>query len=541
MKIDTVKSGLPVAEEYRWIITATLLFLSVSASLVYINAAGPVQRDGSHFLFMANNIYSGLPPYWASFETKNPFVEYLWALFYIPLAPWTGIVIASRIAEGFYIALTGLITMYSLVLCNRSFISNAAGVTTRGIYLFAIAGGLAVIFILSDWRIVDNGFNIAIYQSLPEALALLSALWLVKNTSLKVSVTLGLAVFVAWWTKQTSVVTLAFPLVVTLFWAQKLGRIRAYIVSAAVAFSVFVGCVGLFFLSLWNNGTFNYYFRGTHSFHFARAGADLTESFAKLWRLLFSRLDFPDNLALWISAGFLLLLGIFLVQWFRAHRGAGELKQFFPKLFLLAWLFGSLFQAYLPLEFFPHYFLACLVPAVICGGVFLLSCDWLRADLRGISTVILAATAFALIGYYPQYDLLHRMTESSPIYHRVARLGEIIPADKKVFIWGGLMHFHVLLERASDYPQNMWWPYIMNSMSQVERDKELRANLFDDPPDFFIEFYETYQSNLPATSVPLDNDKMKRWTGRDYKLVGGFKSSRGRYGVPVRIFKRLDS
>ncbi|NOY62999.1 MAG: hypothetical protein GXP10_07600, partial [Gammaproteobacteria bacterium] len=481
-------------------IAAVVLF-SVAGYMAFINAAGPVQRDGSLFIFMANNIYAGQPPYWASFDTKNPFVEYYWSLVYVPLAGWLGVVSASRVAEGIYLALTGLVVFYSLLFYYRKFLMPQQEQSQRlqlcSMFrptLFAMLLSVSVVYLLSNWRVVDNGFNISIYQGLLEALALLLAVMLIYRRSLPLSLLFGGIVFFAWWTKQTSLLSIFPPLLVSLFWAYKSGCFRQYLCASAIALVTFLSLVALFVLVLWQNETLAYYQRGTHGFHLSTLADNMKSASLYLMGLLSSSWAFPKNTALWVSALFVIVVvavsrDVALCK----RRGDQSIDTVFLKVFLASWLFGAILQATIPLNFYPHYYLSAWVPAVLNVGVHLLDAKWVRDDLRGINAAIALLLFFALFHYYEERPLLEQMRSSAPIYQRVEKLSEIIPPESTVFVWGGLAHFHILNNKSSDYAQNMWWPYIRESMSDAERDEEISAHLKGNPPDYFIEFYESYR------------------------------------------------
>lgn len=242
-------------------------FVCIASALAFfmyqINQLAPVQRDGSHFLFMANNIANGQSPYWASFETKNPFVEYYWAAFFKVFKGDFHIVELARIAEALYLLVTSVV----LFLFARRAVATNLDVDSpfEAEKHSALAGIISLLcfYLLYSWKVNDTGLNIAMYQPLLEMLALLVGFRLLSSPSYPSACLLGFLCFLAWFTKQTSVISVGVPLVVLLL----LQRERLFLLRyVAVAVAVASVLLALFFLNLKIQGTFDNYNRSTFEF-----------------------------------------------------------------------------------------------------------------------------------------------------------------------------------------------------------------------------------------------------------------------------------
>ncbi|HOZ47532.1 MAG TPA: hypothetical protein PK468_13065 [Candidatus Hydrogenedentes bacterium] len=524
---------------FLWASAAFLLVLS--AFFVTVHAHGAFYRDDSLFLFIANNIYHGLAPYWASFETKNPFVEYWWAVFYVPLAPIVGIVVASRIAEGVFMAFTALFATSVVLHLGRLTRQNGGEGKGDDARLFALLVGVGVLHVLSDWRMTGNGLDISLYQSLPEGLSLLLALRLLYRRSLLGSVAFGVCVFWAWWTKQSSLMTLFFPLMLTVFWSWRIGRFKDYAANVAVAVLVFTGLVAGFFVILIFNGTWTYYLRGTYGYNSFKLGSHLPYAWARFKSMVVDS-RFPFNSFAWASGVLVILAVVFGCQILLARKRRQAVPLLHVKVFALTWYAGSVFQAYAPLTFFHHYFLACWTPMAIAVAAFLLSWAPVRRNLAAVNFVVLALLCTLVLPYWSQREEIDAIRQATPIFGRVGEINAIVPKGSRVFFWGGLLHYHVLNEKKSDYAQNMVWPYIIDTVTDEERTAEIRRHLDGRPPDYVIEVFETYIAPRRLRPFRLDPDTLRKWTDHEYRVCLDLPAvpGAGETGPPIRVFQRID-
>lgn len=515
-------------------------FVCIASALAFfmyqINQFAPVQRDGSHFLFMANNIANGQSPYWASFETKNPFVEYYWAAFFKFFKGDTHIVDLARIAEALYLLVTSIVLF---MFAQRAIASNSDSDIPFEIEQHTALAALISLFcffILYSWKVNDTGFNIALYQPLLEMLALLAGFRLLSAPSYLWACVVGGLCFLAWFTKQTSVISIGIPLLVLLFLQRERVFLLRY-VGVAVAVSTIL--LALFFLNLKIQGTFDNYNRSTFEFKsliFSLQNTDF--AIGRFLSTLNRGLSLGDpqfNFASYLLIFFLLMPVIFALDVFRVLRKGGSAKvedKF--RWVVYAWFIGTMTQACMGLTFYPHYFLSAIVPGILSIVLFLNR----SKPSSLIIGVLLVVTAAAYADYRDEDRTLIAMAERAPVYKSVKVLSAVIPEDATVFNWGAVSHYHVLNQKPSDFEQNMILPYVLIDVDDQKR-KEMFAHVFrDKTPDFFIQFREDLPKFTPLRTFPLSLDLLNQWTGEEYKSLGTFQPPRGRYGLPVTLFVR---
>jgi hypothetical protein len=499
----------------------------VAAVFASANLGAPVQRDGAHFVFMAINIAAGQPPYWASFETKNPLVEYVWASA-LALSP-AAAVPTFRLVEHAYLALTAALLYGAATRLERA--NAAVGAAAAALYLCAAL----------DWRVSDDGFNIALYQSLPELVAVWAAVRIAALPTPGRAMVLGVACFFAWFTKQTSLVALAFPVAGAWLLAW---RVVGFAASARALLTFVAGAVvplGLWFAYLAATDTLGNYVEGTMAYRIGISPllwADLPRNFVALFTI--ARPWSPESLAwqfhkivAWCLLGSLLATPVAVLA--RSRRGD---RHGAVVLGLAAlWFLGTFVQAIGALTFFRHYFLACLAPlalvaAIVVGRLRLVACT----PAVAVSALVAAWSYW----YLQQGEAISTRARNAPMTLTVARLRELIPPGATVFNWNGLPHFHAYGGKSSDYPFNLWWPWIRVHRSEADRDARLRAMFRVSPPDRFLEIFEKYPAYEGLEPIALTPELLARWTGRRYELAGTVTPPAGRYGVPARVFARVD-
>lgn len=522
------------------------VYLVVATYMAFINLRAPFYRDGSMFLFMANNIRFGQPPYWACWDTKNPFVEYFWAYFHNLVLPFSDIVTSTRIAEGTVVALTGTVAALMVTAPCLTVAGNEEHGQARRIHLLGFVAGLFVIYILSDHRATDCGLYISLYQALPEAVVLLVAARLLHGRSIRraqgfraalLAILLGVSVFTAWGTKQTSLISLTPPLLVTVAWAAKTKRLGPYLKDAFVGFCVFAGLVGAFILNLARNGTLATYWKGAYGYNLQKLSSHMPTALGVL-RDYFSRWEFPENTVLWTTLAFVAGTAAFSLEVTRVWIRRERMVLPYPKLLSLAWLAGGLVQSYSPMTLFHHYFFASWTPAAILAGLYLGSSKVVQRGLYLINAAALVSLVYVMVWYSGQKDVLEQMRQDKLLFRNIPVVSYFAPPSSRVFTWGGFAHYNVLNNKKSDYPRNMWWFHITGGVSPEQRDETLREIFKDAPPDHFIETYETYVPERRFTPVRLDAGLLKKWTGCDYGLSLNIPESPGRLGRSIRVFDK---
>jgi hypothetical protein len=495
----------------------------------------PVQRDGAFFLFMAQNIAFGQPAYWATFETKNPLVEYFWAGAYL-LSPGNPTIIqAARFAEHAWIVATAMCLALVCFVARRAPI---AGRPVRHVEAVVVSGvvGATYLLLVSHYQVVDDGFNIAIYTTLPEAVAILLLLAGQPDRSWW-RIALGVALFSAWFVKQTSGMTLALPAVTALMLAP---RFREFFRGIVVATVIAGALAGAFFVSLWSTGTLDEYWLAAVQFKGVIASK---VTFARFLDGLHATLAPPrgirDTLARF-PAILLYLVPLVTIVWVtvlaRERRVPAAGTYGLPVAVLCAWFLGSTLQAVLSLLFFRHYFISAIGPALVAIAALCLR----STTATRTAAIGLAAVSAALVADYRGLgDITRTRSVEAPINRTVAEIAAVVPREATVFLWGGLPHHLLERGRPSDYPQNMWWPYIIEGLNPAERDARLHAVLSPSPPEYVVEFFETYPPEQALVPVRLDAELLRSWTGQRYVVVLETAARPGRYGVPARVFRRM--
>ncbi len=522
------------ARSTRWLVVlgwAAVLGV-LTAQRLAVNAQAPVQRDGAFFLFMAQNIAHGQPPYWATFETKNPLVEYVWAAAY-RLAPGNpGLVQVARVTEHLWIFVTAL-CLAALCLAARR--RGPPGPSEATASVLACVTGAVYLLLVTHFQVVDDGFNMAIYTTLPEA-AGVALLLRPRPDRGTWAVALGVAVFGAWFVKQTSLFTLALPAATAVLMASER---RAWARGLALAGGVAAALAFAFVLALQASGTLDEYWLGAVRYKSLIASRVTLPAFlqnlqdnlvaprsphevlARFHTVLLYHVP-PALLAWWVA-----------VLWSRRSTGHASSA---TVAVLLAWFLGATLQAVLSLLFFRHYFISAIGPALVAVGAL---CLQRRIASRVAVTTGLLIGAALVAEYRGLGEIARRRSAEAPVTQTVAEIESVVPRQATVFLWGGLPHLHLARSRPSDYPQNMWWPYILEDVTPAARDSRLQAALAPNPPDFIVELFETYPADQALVPVRLDAALLRTWTGRDYVLVLETAPKPGRYGAPARVFRRV--
>lgn len=78
----------------------------------------------------------------------------------------------------------------------------------------------------------------------------------------------------------------------------------------------------------------------------------------------------------------------------------------------------------------------------------------------------------------------------------------------------------------------------MTALPESTRTSLLKQTLAE-APDVVIAMDEQYPANQGVADVPMNVERLKALTGRDYVLVIKTATMPGRYGAPVSVFRRL--
>jgi hypothetical protein len=513
-----------------------LLISAVAAFYLHANIHAVMQRDGAHFVFMANNIAHGEPPYWASFETKNPLVEIFWSPFIRLFASAFGIVESTRIAEACWMAATAFLIFLVVALPSRGTRLPRRNPLPNAIAaLPALAFSLLYLVLALDVRVTDDGLNIALYQSLPE-LALLALLLRVPTKQwFAHGFLIGVFVFLAWFVKQTSLVPVA--LVVVSWLAIMRSRLGFSWVIGGCAGALI--CLGGFALHLMLTQTFHNYLLGTVLF---RAGLspvllsqfveNLKESYlVPLWSLNLA--GFLSAHRVWTAIAMVILTPLASVRVYN-KRAEGWSTRRVALVLAVFWMIGAWLQAVLALTFFPHYFLASLAPVAVVAGL-LVSMSGKRTIVAssGVAFLIVAGLIHSYVGMRAVNDL---KSATAPINRSTAEVMRFIKPADKVFNWSALPHVLVAQGAPSAYSMNMCWPYILASLPEATRTQMLEQTL-QVPPDVVVSMDEQSPPDQGLRNYPMTEARLKELTGRNYVLVHTTAAIPGRYGSPVSVFR----
>lgn len=528
------RAELPSISRFGLLFAVTAI-LVVAVFYLWSNIDAPMQRDGAHFVFMANNIAHGQPPYWASFETKNPMVEIFWSLFIWLLAKSIGIVEAVRVAETFWVMATSILIF--LVVSSIFPMSRKAGGVHFGPARMwpALAVALLYLVLALDVRVADDGLNIALYQSLPE-LALVALLVRAPNGRYFAHGGLvGVLVFLAWFVKQTSLLP-AFLILVGYAFIQRRKLRPSWWAGLCLGA---IGGVTSFVLHLIVTGTLDNYLLGTTIYRSGIAPALASEFLANaraaysvpLWSLTLGQ--FLAAHRVWTAIALILLMPLATIYLYRSREnswGSARLALFLS----VCWMVGAWLQAVLALTFFPHYFLASLAPVAVVIGVLISMSSRLVAFILSAGVLSLFS---GLVGSYADMKASNTLRgETAPINLSTAQVLHFIRPGERVFNWSGLPHVLVAQGAPSAYPLNMCWPFIMTGLPDDTR-KRMLKDVLRIPPDVVVAMNEHYPANQGISNYSMNESLLKEFTGQDYVLVYRTSQMPGRYGDPVSVFR----
>ncbi|WP_157694927.1 hypothetical protein [Caballeronia fortuita] len=518
-----------------WAGIAVMLIALLAIFYLRANLHAPMQRDGAHFVFMANNIANGQPPYWASFETKNPLVEMYWSPFLHFLGKRFGLVEAARIGEAVWLAATALLLFFAVARAAGTRIGRAASAMP-----VALAAALGYLVLASDVRATDDGLNIALYQSLPE-LALV--LHLVRRPAKRWFVhglIAGLFVFLGWFVKQSSL--LPDALVVA---AWLLTALERKTVGALIRWLVGMGAgalagAGAFWLHLEMTGTTYNYLLGAVIYRTGLSPGLITEFFSNAkhsFAVPFWTLPLGPFLAanrVWTTIVMIVLIPLAVIDLWRSRSQKWSAARV-SLLLCVCWMAGAWSQAVLGLTFFPHYFLASLAPVCAVAGIVIAR---RRPTVRTIAAAVaVLAIVFLVRDYRDMREANIAAGQQAPINRTSTEVLRYVRPGDKVFNYSGLPNVLVAFGEPSAYPLNMNWPYIMTALTEDARWNLLKKTLAD-APDVVIAMNERYPGNQGLANVPMTAARLKALTGRDYVLVHTTAPIAGRYGDPVSVFRR---
>jgi len=523
----------------RRLASVAALALFAAAYLV-ANLPAPMQRDGAHFVLMANDIAHGQAPYWASFETKNPLVEIYWSPFLRLLAGPLDLVQDARVAEAIWIALTAALIFLLADATARQHAADARASPPGtsgppGAWVALIAAALYLLLAL-DVRVTDDGLNIALYQALPE----LALLWLLLRppapNAMRRGALVGLAVFSAWFVKQSSLLPAALMLAAGVC-VHRRSFSRAWWTGAALGAAL---PLGAFALHLLVTDTWANYWLGTHEYRASlipTLRADFMSNALRAYDVALWRLDLGAFLAahrIWTGIATVVLTVVAVAQ-LRGSRRDGWTTSRSALLLATAWMVGAWAQAVAGLTFFPHYFLASLAPVATVLALLSVRTGALRRAVGGGCLLIVAVMlAWSYRGM--REDNLRRAL-AAPINHSVARVLPLLRPGDRIFNWSGLPHVLVAHGTPSAYPLNMYWPYIMTGLPADERARML-ARTLQTPPDVVVAIVEQYPANQHLASEAMTAERLATLTGQRYAQVLETPPQPGRYGAAVQVFRR---
>ncbi|WP_315809183.1 hypothetical protein [Pseudomonas sp. C9-3] len=523
---SSIKKGMLLALPVIFFVAAFYLLSNISA---------PMQRDGAHFVFMANNIAHGLPPYWASFETKNPLVEIFWSLFIFVLAKSQGILESVRIAETIWIASTA--TLIFLTIFCVSLEKKPKGRTLFG--SVGLWSGLSVallyLVLALDVRVTDDGLNIALYQGLPELLLIVLLLRLPSRHHFIHGGAVGVVIFLSWFVKQTSLL----PEFLVIAGCAVVLRGQLRLSWWGGCFLGAVGGVAAFALHLLVTGTLDNYLLGSTIYRSGIAPALMSEFWSNalasysvpIWSLSFGQ--FLSVHRIWTTIALVILIPVAMACLYRSRERAWSGARLALLLSIL-WMFGAWLQAVLALTFFPHYFLSSLAPVALVSGVLISMAR--RPAALALSAGVLGLF-FGLIGSYADMKESNMLRgELAPINISTAQVLRFIKPGDRVFNWSGLPHVLVAYGAPSSYALNMNWPFIMTGLPDDTKKRMLR-NVLRVPPDVVVAMYESYPKNQGIANYAMNESVLKEVTGLDYVLVYRSSTLPGRYGDAVSVFR----
>ncbi|MFM0222411.1 hypothetical protein [Paraburkholderia dipogonis] len=514
-----------------------LIIMTVVAFYLRADMHAVMQRDGAHFVFMANNIAHGEPPYWASFETKNPLVEIYWSPFIRLFSAAFGIVESARIAEACWVAATALLIFFVVSVPSRAALPRQRDASPiASTVLPAAAFSLLYVVLALDVRVTDDGLNIALYQSLPELALLALLLRVPRNHWFAHGFLIGVFVFLGWFVKQTSLLPAA--LVVVAWLAIMRGRLRySWLIGGCLGALV---CLGGFALHLILTDTLQNYLLGTVKF---RAGLSpvLMDQFianakasylVPLWSLNLEQ--FLSAHRVWTAIAMVILTPLAAIRLYNTRSEGWTIRRV-ALVLAVAWMFGAWLQAVLALTFFAHYFLASLAPVVVVAGL-LLSMSGKRVIFAS-SAVVLALVAGLIYSYVGMKAVNELKSAAAPINRSTAEVMRFIKPGDKVFNWSALPHVLVAQGAPSAYSMNMCWPYILASLPEATRTQMLKQTLRM-PPDVVVSMDEESPPDQGLRNYPMTEVRLKELTGQNYVLVHTTAPIAGRYGNPVSVFRR---
>ncbi|BBU27665.1 hypothetical protein BTHE68_13990 [Burkholderia sp. THE68] len=521
----------------RWVLLASVIIAALVALYAYANLPAPVQRDGAHFVFMANNIAHGQAPYWASFETKNPLVEIYWSPILLLLAHKLGLAGAARVAEALWIGATGLLLFGVIVSVSRDRAEKiSAGARSRSFVLAGFAAASLYVVLASDVRATDDGLNIALYQALPE-LALLAALTRMPERHwFAHGLLIGMLVFLAWFVKQTSILPAALLIVC---WMAIVRR-RSLLPWALGAGCAAALCLGGFALHLMLTGTLHNYLFSTMYYRAGLSTSLVTDFLTNaqrsflipLWKLNLAQ--FLSAHRVWTAIAMIAMVP-WAFSWLFRTREQGWTRRRIALTLGVAWMVGAWLQAVLALTFFPHYFLACLAPVAFTMGLLLASSSP-HVSLSGsaVSIILAAGLVFTYSGMRAENEL---KSQRAPINQSTREVMQYIKPQDKVFSWSCLPHVLLAHEAPSAYPLNMCWPYIAVALSESTR-MQMLARTLSTPPDVVVAMQEQLSVIEGMKNFAMSEALLEQLTGQHYVLVHTTAPIPGRYGSPVSVFRR---
>ena len=485
---------------------------------------------------MAKEIYKGHSPYFGVMDSKNPLIEYYWALVHL-LTPWSDIIFSARLAESLWIGGTIFLIVK---LISRDYPEYEEKLTTFPILIVSQ-------FILSFWKITDNGLNISIYQSLFEFISIYLGYTLLitnKNQSDKTyylqGCGLGGAIFLAWMVKQTSLICTVIPLltfVIFFLLDSKLPKKRIRFISLCLGASVSCFLVGCFFLYLHHTDTFSNYWAGTFTYNYTLSKNGLQSGgqislLQKVWEYI----SHPKTLAgsLILVVGLSSLVGLFFIK---------RLKQ--PVFFLgiVLWNLAVILQSLGKFTFFNHYFLALVIPALLLLSLALASISRNVSRKWIIACITLVFSIHFTSQLINQKKALRKMSTLSPQTVRIEALEKIIPKDSKVFNWSGLMHYFVESDIESHYEMNQSWFYIVKYHweNNDELNSYMKKKFSNSSPDFFLEQWENYPKDQLLGEFRLTPEILYKWTGNLYEPVLVIPPGNKRYELELILFKKKNN
>lgn len=468
-----------------------------------ISHVSVIDWDESIYFTIAQDITNGGVPYQTSWDTKGPFLFFV----FVPvILLFDESIAALRVFTTAYL----LLSMFFLYLLARKFFQGFTTLIPPLIYgLFFITPGLG--------GYASNG---ELFMLLPVILALLCYVDYEKKKGLLFLFASGLFSAAAFFTKGTAIFSV---LVIPLFIVYRnivhgTPDLKSFFKEAACySFGVFSIVLALTLYFMIHGAVHDFYYTYFIVNGLYAGAVPLTDALVDLMYFLYGMVVWSRDFTTLLTAASIIII---LIQLIRNKLGEGERRALF---FILAIAFLSLVGVFWGRRMYPHYYLQM---GLSYSLLIALGISKLELDRRYIQAVIVIITAVFLIEYPITQTIQHiknedkEWFEADTSYAVADYITNNTTEHDTMLMIGGQPIIQFLSDRRAPI-KDFWWPNHHEVLFDILNLKDTVPAALDESKPDYIAFYDGKHEGQITRIRYIDEFIRENYNFE--KEIGGYK------------------